>query len=75
MVVRADVAALVLATDMWLGRAVLDIEQPFHPLGLTHSEAEDGGLDMSVFATATPSYSEVLQARAGRVAMVPGDGR
>ena len=25
---------LVLATDMWLGKAVLEIEQPFHPLGL-----------------------------------------
>ena len=25
---------LVLATDMWLGRAVLEVEQPFHPLGL-----------------------------------------
>jgi uncharacterized protein YjbI with pentapeptide repeats len=61
---------LVLATDMWLGRAVLEIEQPFHPLGLANPEAEDDGLDMSVFATATPSYSEVLEARADRVAMV-----
>ena len=25
---------LVLATDMWLGRAILEIEQPFHPIGL-----------------------------------------
>ena len=24
---------LVMATDMWLGRAILEIEQPFHPLG------------------------------------------
>ena len=61
---------LVLATDMWLGRAVLEIEQPFHPLALMGSGAEDRGLDMSVFTTATPSYAEVLEARAGRVAMV-----
>jgi hypothetical protein len=61
---------LVLATDMWLGRAILGIEQPFHPLGLRDSGTEEDGFDMSVFATATPSYAEVLDARAGRVAMV-----
>ena len=61
---------LVLATDMWLGRAVLEIEQPFHPLGLPDAAHEADGYDMSVFTTATPSYDEVLEARAGRVAMV-----
>jgi DinB superfamily len=61
---------LVLATDMWLGRAVLEIKQPFHPIGLTDTATEADGLDMSIFATATPSYSEVLEARAGRIAMV-----
>lgn len=59
---------LVLATDMWLGRAVLEIEQPFHPLGLKDTDSED--FDTSVFATAVPSYAEVLDARASRVAMV-----
>jgi hypothetical protein len=34
------------------------------------SLAEDDGLDMSIFTTATPSYAEVLEVRAGRVAMV-----
>jgi DinB superfamily len=24
---------LILATDMWLGRTILEIEQPFHPIG------------------------------------------
>jgi len=61
---------LILATDMWLGRAILGIEQPFHPLGLTDTGTPEDGFDMSVFATATPSYSEVLDARAGRVAMM-----
>jgi hypothetical protein len=61
---------LVLATDTWLGRAILEIEQPFHPLGLTGAGAEEDGFDMSVFTTATPSYTEVLEARADRVAMV-----
>jgi hypothetical protein len=61
---------LVLATDAWLGRGVLQLEQPFHPLGLAGWNAEDDGLDLSIFTTATPSYDEVLEARAGRVAMM-----
>jgi hypothetical protein len=61
---------LVLASDVWLGRAVLELEQPFHPLGLAHAEAADHGLDMSVFTDTTPTYDEVLVARADRVAMV-----
>jgi hypothetical protein len=61
---------LVLATDAWLGRAILEIEQPFHPIGQTGAGAEDDGLDMSIFRTVTPSYAEVLEVRSGRVAMV-----
>ena len=61
---------LVLATDAWLGRAILEIEQPFHPIGQTDAGAEADGLDMSIFTTITPSYAEVLEVRAGRVAMV-----
>lgn len=61
---------LVLATDMWLGAAVLQLDQPFHPLGLLHTGGEEGGLDMSVFTTTTPAYGDVLDARADRVAMV-----
>ena len=61
---------LVLATDMWLGRAILEIKQPFHPIGLRYTGAEEDGMDMSVFTTVTPPYAEVLQVRAGRIAMV-----
>jgi hypothetical protein len=61
---------LVNATDAWLGRATLEVEQPFHPIGLAFSGAEDHGLDMSIFTTVTPSYAEVLEVRAGRVGMV-----
>jgi DinB superfamily/Pentapeptide repeats (8 copies) len=61
---------LVMATDTWLGRAILGIEQPYHPVGLADAGAEGDGLDMSVFTTVTPSYTEVLEVRAGRVAMV-----
>jgi hypothetical protein len=59
---------LVLATDMWLGRAVLEIEQPFHPLGLLDAGTDDS--DAPTAAATSPSYDEVLEARAGRVAMV-----
>jgi hypothetical protein len=61
---------LVLATDVWLGRAILEIEQPFHPIGQAGPGAEEDGLDMSIFTTGTPSYDEVLEVRAGRVKMV-----
>jgi hypothetical protein len=61
---------LVMATDMWLGRAILEIEQPFHPLGQPNVEYETDGSDMSIFSAGTPSYADVLEARAGRVAMV-----
>ena len=60
---------LVLATDMWLGRAILGIEQPFHPIGLTDTGTQEDGFDQ-IFATVTPSYAEVLEVRAGRLAMV-----
>lgn len=59
---------LVMATDTWLGRAVLGREQPYHPAGLpddsdsqAHAEAD--------FAP-DPSLAEILQARADRQAMV-----
>ena len=61
---------LVLATDMWLGGAVLEVAQPFHPLGLADASAVDEGLDASLFTTVAPSYDDVIQARADRVAMV-----
>ncbi|HEY5978954.1 MAG TPA: DinB family protein [Microlunatus sp.] len=61
---------LVLATDVWLRRAILEIAQPFHPLGQTDAGAAGDGLDLSIFTTITPSYAEVLDVRAGRVAMV-----
>lgn len=60
---------LVLATDMWLGKPVLGLDQPFHPLGLLHDGGERDH-DTSVFTAGTPTYEEVLAARAERVAMV-----
>jgi DinB superfamily/Pentapeptide repeats (8 copies) len=61
---------LVLATDAWLGRGILGIEQPFHPIGQPNVEYDTDGNDMSIFMTVTPSYADVLEVRAGRFAMV-----
>jgi hypothetical protein len=61
---------LVLATDMWLGRAILRIEQPFHPIGQLDAGTERDGRVTSAFTTVAPTYAEVLEVRAGRVAMV-----
>jgi DinB superfamily/Pentapeptide repeats (8 copies) len=63
---------LVMATDVWLRKAILGVEQPYHPIGQPNGEYEADGNDMSVFSTAPPSYAEVLEVRAGRVAMVRG---
>lgn len=61
---------LVMATDTWLRKAVLGVEQPYHPLGQANAEAGADGLDLSVFVTGTPPYADVLAVRAERVAMV-----
>lgn len=61
---------LVMATDTWLGRAILQTDQPYHSLGLANADAEADGLDMSIFTTEPPAYADVLEVRAGRAAMV-----
>jgi len=61
---------LVLATDAWLGKAILGRERPFHPLGLLFSEAIGREAEYGLDANANPSYEAVLEARAGRVATV-----
>jgi DinB superfamily/Pentapeptide repeats (8 copies) len=61
---------LILATDVWLRGAILEVEQPIHPIGQADASFEADGRDMSIFATVPPSYAEVLEVRAGHVAMV-----
>jgi hypothetical protein len=61
---------LVMATDVWLRRAILQVDQPFHPIGQPNVEYEADGYDPSVFDTGTPAYAHVLEVREGRVAMV-----
>ena len=62
---------LVLATDMWLRKAILEIDLPFHPIGqVDDGSAGEPGLATATFTATTPSYADVLEVRAGRVAMV-----
>jgi DinB family protein/pentapeptide repeat protein len=61
---------LVLATDTWLGRGILGIEQPYHPLGLMDVATEGDGTETFTPVATAPSYDDVLEARADRVAMV-----
>jgi hypothetical protein len=62
---------LVLATDGWLGQAILRRERPFHPLGVLFWEASG---EEEAFGLVAPDadvpFEDVLEARAGRVAMV-----
>jgi hypothetical protein len=61
---------LVLATDAWLGGAIMRLEQPFHEIGVIFSSAPEMGFDMSIFRTDAPTYDEVLAVRAQRQQMV-----
>jgi hypothetical protein len=61
---------LVLATDLWLGQAVLRLDQPLHPIGIWYDDPGGDVPGRPGVATTAPSYAEVLEVRAGRVAMV-----
>lgn len=61
---------LVMATDTWLGKAILELEQPYHPAGLPHDGHDSAAYQPSVFSVERPSFAEVLAARCERQAMV-----
>jgi hypothetical protein len=61
---------LVMATDTWLGRAIREQEQPYHPAGLPNDDNDSAAYDVSVFSATAPTYEEILEARTGRQAMV-----
>jgi hypothetical protein len=61
---------LVMATDVWLGRAILEQEHPYHPAGLPNDDHDSDAYDESAFAAEVPSFEQVLEARAGRQTMV-----
>ena len=57
---------LVLATDAWLGAAILQRPRPFHEIGQIFTGAEQMGFDMSIFRVDAPPFDEVLAVRAER---------
>jgi DinB superfamily/Pentapeptide repeats (8 copies) len=64
---------LVFATDAWVSRTILDDPMPYHRIGVTHTayppaEAAALGVDLD----ARPSFAEVLEVRADRLALVRG---
>ena len=61
---------LVLATDAWLRRGILGIEQPFHEIGQIFTGAAEMGFDVSIFRTDVPTFNDVLEVRAERLQMV-----
>ncbi len=63
---------LVMATDTWLGKAILQEEQPYHPLGLPNDEGDQrsSAYDPAVFSQTDPSWTEVLAVRSDRQARV-----
>ncbi|MGB3828085.1 MAG: DinB family protein [Ornithinimicrobium sp.] len=60
---------LVLATDTWLGRAILEQEQPYHRVGL-RDDSQSIAYDDAAFSSDTPTFAEVCEARADRQTMV-----
>lgn len=61
---------LVMATDTWLGKAVLELDQPYHPAGLPNDDHDTQAYDVSVFSVEAPTFDEVLRVRAERQSMV-----
>lgn len=60
---------LVMATDTWLGKAILEKERPYHPAGLPNDD-DSQAYDLSAFSAQAPTFHEVTAARAERQAMV-----
>ena len=60
---------LVMATDTWLGKAILERTRPYHPAGLPNDD-DSPAFGASDFSAEPPPLTEVLEARADRQAMV-----
>ncbi len=64
---------LVFATDAWAGSAILEQDQPYHRLGLTHSGyPRKDAVALGIDVVAVPSFTEVMEARADRQALIRG---
>lgn len=61
---------LVMATDTWLGKAILEREQPYHPAVLPNDDNDSDAYDPGAFSASAPSFAQVLEARGDRQTMV-----
>ncbi len=61
---------LVFATDAWVLRAILGDPNPYHPLGVAHSEMPVDTPGVPHNPDARPSLDEILAVRADRMATV-----
>lgn len=61
---------LVFATDAWASRTILDQPKPYHRLGIYSPHHPEDAAELGVELAAQPSYAEVMQARADRMAVV-----
>lgn len=61
---------LVMATDTWLGKAILGEARPYHPAGLPNDDSGTEAYGPGTFTVSEPSFEEVLEVRAERQAMV-----
>jgi uncharacterized damage-inducible protein DinB len=51
---------LILAVDVWMGRVLPEVPEPFQAIGLPPGDHPDEDLDqLGIVRTATPSYAEV----------------
>jgi hypothetical protein len=57
----------IFVVDAWFGHATALRPRPFHPLGLPAGFITDGA-EFGIDASATPTFDEVLAARAERIA-------
>ncbi len=60
---------LVMATDTWLGKAILEQTHPYHPAGLPNDD-DSPAYSASDFSGAPVPFRVVLEARTDRQAMV-----
>jgi hypothetical protein len=61
---------LVMATDTWLGKGILEQEQPYHPVGLPNDDNDSDAYDDDVFSASAPSFAEIVEVRSNRQTMV-----
>lgn len=61
---------LVFATDTWLGWAIQDRRDAYHPIGVSFEPWREESATVGVDLEAAPTWAETLEVRHGRVAML-----